>query len=444
MKGHSDDTKQWHQLSRNEQINVLCDESATAELTQQKQSEDRPVFHPLPQTKCYLRHRGRFVTSHEDKILLWSLPEDQFMSYLSTKYGWSRQTRLLINWPAFTAAKSQPHLRFFVPKLLIRWLPTLSVLSKREPIAPECPLCHLLETNDHIFVCEFRLPWHIKLKHKMNSHLLENKTCPVIQKEMTTGLLNSLNLAQSDLCGPPSTALLTQEKIGWTNLLRGLVSKKWQNQQNIYATLFLSPKEQERNHRWSHKLTKFLLSFAHELWIARCDSIHHNVARFETEQQRRRANVAVTAVYQHRHNISVSDQEQFFKIPLEEKLKESASSLITWHATIKKALKRAVKDYGDELVAQHKPISEFFQKARKQRNIPQRKSKRRTTQSMATTPAFPDSHRRYITPQQKRKQKPRTIHSDDHTVSDHSSNHKRKPSIINSDDQTESDNNNPT
>jgi hypothetical protein len=106
VKGHSDDKKQAHQQSRDEQIKVLCDESATDELNQQKQNNVRPSFYPLPQTTCYLQPRGRFVTSHEDKILLWSQPEQTFMSYLATKYKWFRPTRQIINWTAFTSAKT--------------------------------------------------------------------------------------------------------------------------------------------------------------------------------------------------------------------------------------------------------------------------------------------------------------------------------------------------
>ena len=366
-------------------VNVLCDQSATAELNEQRQTDDRPDFYPLPNTPCYLQHQGKFVTSHEDKIFLWSKPKRDLLNFISAKYNWSRTTSNIVDWDALKAARSSlPHLQFFMPKLTTSWLATLSVLAKREPIPPNCPLPDKVEDNNHIFLCQHRTALTLQLKRKLSTHLLSTHTCPQIQREIVHGI-------SSLFTNPPqetrSSAFSSQTQIGWINLFRGFTSSLWKKRQMEYSALHLLPKTHNQMHTWSKKLTCFFITFAHSMWIERCTNVHPTTHKFETEQNRRRAEALVKAAYRHQENVSQADKEHLFSIPLETKLAESASSLINWHKTIKRVLKQSVKDHAKHQQENQSPISTYFSKVIRLRKIPTIHRKKQSQKRMTTQPA---------------------------------------------------------
>jgi hypothetical protein len=86
-------------LIRPEQVNVYCDRAATtAELRDQMTATNqRPKFEPLPNMNSYLQHKGNFVTSHEQTLLLWTGAEQDIKDYYTKKYNWSRTTKSTID-----------------------------------------------------------------------------------------------------------------------------------------------------------------------------------------------------------------------------------------------------------------------------------------------------------------------------------------------------------
>ena len=181
--------RSWTQLSREEQVNVICDRAASYELQEQTRLSIPHQYKPLPNMNCYLRHKDNLVTCDEAALLLEAIPSKELEEYYKTKYEWSRITTRHIDWDAFAAAsKKLKHKRTFLSKLCSEWLPTLARLKKIENTPDSCPLCGDSEDWMHLFNCTHRTAVHIQFILSLNTLLLELKTCPALQKEFTTGI----------------------------------------------------------------------------------------------------------------------------------------------------------------------------------------------------------------------------------------------------------------
>ncbi len=114
------------------------------------------------------------------------------------------------------------------------------------------------------------------------------------------------------------------------------------------------------------------------------------MSKYETQQERRRAEVAVRAAYHHYNHIHQSDREQIFNVSLEDKLKKPAKSLLQWYDKIKTSLKTAIRDYAqylerEESSTRNIPVPEFFRKIPRQPK--QRRRMRRRSSYSRTQPA---------------------------------------------------------
>jgi hypothetical protein len=382
VDGHADDGKKWEDLKRFEQVNVLCDREATKSLYGQVKRHALP-FHPLPTTVCYLVHKGKFQTSHEEKTLLWARPNTAAQKYYRKKYRWGHNTYDTINWPALSKSiQKQLNRGHFTPKLLCSWLPTLSVLHQREEIAALCPLCNRIEDNDHVFQCDERFAMHCKFRQSLQAHLTNTHTSPSLHTAIISGLDRYMNTPEVGVSPDPSsssepeeditdnpfydsdattskadaetarlkeidTLIYYQTRLGWQHIFRGITPTEWSKHQAQYknttakATKDMSPRDE-----WGPKLTKFLLNKAHESWVYRCDQVHHQTARKESAQNRRRAEALVRAAYRHKFNVGSSDREVFFGVSLEQRLADTgAAQLLVWYDTIQASLKQAIKDF---------------------------------------------------------------------------------------------------
>ena len=189
VKAHEDKKTPWHELSREQQVNVYCDREATSALRQQMaEPHKKSNFQPLPGMSTYLQHNKKFVTGHEQKILLWATAKEEITAYYSKKYDWSRTTAKAIDWAAFEAAQHGAQLDHFLPKLCCSWLPTNSHLHKREGTPDECPLCQQSEMTDHLLLCPKRQAQRKLFLIQFQGLLVDLKTDPMIQQELITGI----------------------------------------------------------------------------------------------------------------------------------------------------------------------------------------------------------------------------------------------------------------
>ena len=299
-------------------------------------------------------------------------------------------------------------------------------MSQREGVDPTCPHCSETENNDHMLCCSYRETLHANLKRSLTSTLVSIHTCPRVQKELIFGAFNALGLQQDNPPSEFSSDYADQSSIGWLNLFRGFIAKGWQRRQEHYAR-FLTKKQRKTTNVWSSKVVSAFIEASYKIWIERCNNVNDHESRLETAQERRRAEALVRAAYRHRQHVRLSDRDTIFDMPLEERLKQPAKTLLNWHEMIKTTLRFAIKEYAKYLKETSREIPQFFQKCRP----PPRRSQRiRRRSSYGTQPAHqvssathPDRRRSRSVP----RTAPRTTPSGRRLISGHISSDNNDP-----------------
>jgi hypothetical protein len=83
VKSHQDDERDFEDLTRPEQRDVLADRHATAALDKLRAAGKTTAFYSLPACRGYLRDRnGRHITSREIRTLRAEFPEYELRVYL--------------------------------------------------------------------------------------------------------------------------------------------------------------------------------------------------------------------------------------------------------------------------------------------------------------------------------------------------------------------------
>ena len=217
VKAHAGKKKPLKDMTRPEQVNIYFDRAASTELREQMTAtHKRPEFEALPNMNMYLQHNGKFVTSHEQSILLWTRAEEDIQDYYAKKYNWTRTTQTTLDWQTFgTARKGLPHLDHFITKLCTGWLPTYYHLNKMEGLKDECPLCKQSETTDHLFVCKQRCTSRTIFFMKFQGLLIDLKSSPRYKNPWWTesnGLSHTTWMPTSNQFHPLARRLTTKQK----------------------------------------------------------------------------------------------------------------------------------------------------------------------------------------------------------------------------------------
>ncbi len=385
VKGHADRIKDKAELTRAEQINCICDEEATAALLDQTDWGNSYKFYPLPNVMCYLKHQGTFVTSHEKQLLYWARPRQDLKNYYRQRHGWTRAIENSIAWDYMAQATNKIKKPQFIPKLCSAWLPTASVLAKREGIEPTCA-CKEKEDNDHVILCQRRIAMHVNFKLHLTNSLTALNTKPELREEMINCIW-ALHEGRTPL--PTTNSGRAQQRIGWINLYRGFLAKKWIDEQHHYvASLPQHDKDQHKpkatnKAEWGSAVIAIFLKQAHALWVDRCQTTHAKNEANENQQQRRRAEAKVRAIYKHKDQIARIDRDAIFAASLDDKLKEPAGRLLCWADLVFPTVQQAIKSFKkSEAITQTKiliPAILLQRRNDRQRNIPRTSTSRRRT-----------------------------------------------------------------
>jgi hypothetical protein len=198
---------------------------------------------------------------------------------------------------------------------------------------------------------------------RLQGLMIDLKTSPKIQKAMVDGIKWLIQRNVDPDNQPPqltSNAARHQAKIGWQHLFRGFIAKQWQQEQQEY-TVLQYPQQDDDSPRaqWATTITKFLLKTSHETWLERCKVVHHKTSRQDSEHEQIRAETRLKAIYRYSNAVNALDREHIFGLTIETRLQHSAQEILTWCATIKPALKRARKDYQEEMEKGQTKIYEF-------------------------------------------------------------------------------------
>jgi hypothetical protein len=86
VRGHQDDKRDYDDLTRPEQLNILANHRATVKLQDPREAGQHTEFYPLP---AYLRNAIGYITSREQRTLRSEFPEYELQAYLQKRNDWS-------------------------------------------------------------------------------------------------------------------------------------------------------------------------------------------------------------------------------------------------------------------------------------------------------------------------------------------------------------------
>ena len=123
VRGHQDKHKKYHQLSREEQLNVDADGEATAALRFHRKTEE---YHTLEHANTMLYIEGRPVTSNEANTIRTAYLSKLLRKHMIQREQWQAHVPDLINWAAHKRSLNKLNKmdKTRIHKFLHRCLPT--------------------------------------------------------------------------------------------------------------------------------------------------------------------------------------------------------------------------------------------------------------------------------------------------------------------------------
>jgi hypothetical protein len=363
VKSHQDDEREFDDLSRPEQLNVLADHGATAALDELRAADETKELHPLPACRAYLRDATGYITSREIRTLRTELPEYELRAYLQKRNDWSDDTYDSISWQAYGSASAglTDGRRTFVVKLSHNWLP-IGVRERRcSATTDRCPQCDEIETVPHLYRCEARAAWRHRFLIHLHGHLKETKTAADIRCIITKGIENWF--LTGDTNDPDS--IETVERIGWLQVLKGYIPKEWTSRQEYFYRRQRQSTKDNTGEQWTKGLIEFFWTHGNTLWKERCAAAHapgeaspDNISA----RSRQAAQQRVEMAYAHAPLMLAHDR-RVLEVPLEERLQSRTSELLAWSKSMLPVIHRSISDARAQLQTGHQDIRSYFSQA---------------------------------------------------------------------------------
>jgi hypothetical protein len=104
VRGHQDDKRDYDDLTRPEQLNVLADHRASTALQDLCVAGQPTRFYPLPACRGYLRDTSGDILNREQRTLRTEFPGCELRAYLQKRNNWTDQVYDSISWPVYRSA----------------------------------------------------------------------------------------------------------------------------------------------------------------------------------------------------------------------------------------------------------------------------------------------------------------------------------------------------
>lgn len=194
----------------------------------------------------------------------------------------------LIDWEGirllFTTVDISTRIKFM--KIMHKQVPTYKKLAVMKMVEnPACIRCgDPVEDFNHVYRCNGNgcEAERKQALHPFIKSLQKTKTSPLLQRfflailradsKGVVPIMPRRFLSTTDQYEEAKTAFLSQEEIGWDMFKRGYVSKKWAAAQASYWEKFETGTQCSQ--KWMANLIKYVLTYSHGVWVARCNTLH--------------------------------------------------------------------------------------------------------------------------------------------------------------------------
>lgn len=360
--GHQDKVKALNKLNRQETLNIIADEMASAALESISIST-KHYSYTLPHCKAYLFMDEKIQSSLELYTFKWRHQEFQLQDYYCERWKLSIMELHTINWAGMRMARGKltTGKKAFSIKLLIGWLAVGDRLKLYGNQITECTFCKEEENSDHILLCKSRKDSFETTLEKFNKYLKEIKTAPRITCALIIGLKQwgAIKIRKNSM--PHSSllhAMIEQSNIGWNLSTRGLFSKAWSSEQEKF---YISINNTTLGDSWSSNISLWWINEVYSIWNLRNQDIHCSTVIESREEKETKEQVKL--LYDQIYNISMYDRNML-KMPITDRLQQHPESLKIWLYMNKVTINLSVKEYLKKLTSGQQDIRKFCRKAR--------------------------------------------------------------------------------
>jgi hypothetical protein len=330
VKSHQDDKKDFSDLPFPAQVNVLCDRMATRQMEDHREGEwaSQQNFLPTRNQPVVISIMGQNIPSQYIKRLRDAITSDAHRTYFQQRYRWDDAVWSTIAWePLYVIGRRTFQKPCFSnrSKLVHNWLNLGSQRAKfhtaSADTAKQCPYCQNDENFVHLMTCidprakkcrfEATTPLRKGLKGIPGGSTLLRLINLWTQTPTITPEAPAPTIAQQTAV---TTAILSQTKIGWEHLFRGIISSDWGF---ITSDSDRTPPHMRRETAHIHLTTIIhkLQNYTLHIWEGRNLILHSNTAVSITIREAQ-VNLEISTLYAMRHTLSTRVQ-LYFQRPLE-------------------------------------------------------------------------------------------------------------------------------
>jgi hypothetical protein len=343
-----------------------------------------------PCKEVALQSKEVVITSNLKKVVEESINTAPLIAKILKDTVWSESTFHSVDWDSHEKAimnKSRFE-RISIVKLIHGLYQTNERNNKYYRTTDKYPICQdKTETLSHVLTCKdpLMIEYRVTQLEDLKASLIKIKTPELIIETVLYGIKHWTAQEDGDdkkVKAPsagsvkPAEILLTQafaeqqDSIGWEQMLRGRISKKWRAAYHAFKSTRISPETDQV--KWGSKLIMLLWEYTRSLWKYRNGVIygHSQEEARNKEMQSLRREVAEEYAKYIADNFLISSQFRylFTKKSLEERQAMDYEGIKSWLRTVKE-VKKEQQMFRERL---SKAAAKFF--------VP-RKSTNRSTQN---------------------------------------------------------------
>jgi hypothetical protein len=308
VKSHMDDTLSWEQLSLEQQLNCDCDALAKASVTRalEQALEKAPQRAGLlPKEAVGLFVRQNKITSDPTNSLRYLLSKAEARRFLTTEQGWTAEQFDSVGWDwLHQVLASKPVMfRLWLSKQHSNFCAT-GLQMKRCKLSDDdrCPSCwSCRERARHLCACPSDSRTQLFLDNvadlegwlTLNNNTDSELAYWLIKYIHGRGKLKFTELGQ--LSHDLSPAAVSQDKIGWRNMMEGRISKVFYG---IQCRHLSNSHSRINGDDWMKGLITRLLHISHSQWLFRNFTLHDTQCGYKRLKDKQAVQLQITELSQ--------------------------------------------------------------------------------------------------------------------------------------------------
>ena len=351
VKGHQDELKTGEKIygpfPRPVQLNInmdsLAKDAAKAGLNT---TTIRPTYST---TKLALYTKQNIQIGDIHEYIQYVVNAPPMIAYLIKKNNWTFEQLQLINWDNLDAAIKgyKPFYKTKIAQLMHDW----QYIGERKKLFnhnhDKCPAqCGEPETKQHYLECKDTTMQASRqsLMRAFRQRLTLLNTYPglitVLCKIMLEGFTSEWwthMTCTTKIDDMIYTAIKLQSELGWMSVTKGYLIYEWEDIQQYWVKTSCGP---HNKYYWGKEVIIAIHTYVYDCWKARNDILHGKTEKSQKAQKKLELQHKVRVLYSKgRANLTLREKN-YFKMPLEIRLKKGNDSLILWIQIVESIFKR--------------------------------------------------------------------------------------------------------